>query len=714
MSQSCLPDRARVRCGVRVSLPTMLWVLLMAVPALAPAADVPLEAFKAETTEFDLDTREWIGRGMASLSYKDVSLTASEIRFRTTTGVAVARGNVILQQGPQRLLADEVTFDTGTRGIDVRNLRVGSDPIYVSGTHLHGTREELIVENAQATFREPGFWSPTIKADRLTLHGGETVSVERGRVGIGRILPLPLPGFPIPVDQAFLRYLTVGAGYRASLGAFFELGVHVPVARGVEAGVDTGFYSSRGFLAGPSGKYEFSKGDHRLSGSLRTGFIHDSGDKLRDIIGRPIQEDRGFAQWSHHQTLGRNLSLNAEMNFWSDSDILRDFQPDRYFPVQQPDNFIEATYVNDAVVIGAFVRPNLNRYFRIQERLPEIRAELLPRLISGPGLRIYQRGHASLVRLTEDEPLQGPTLKSDRLDAYYALSRPITPRDWLSINPVVGGEVTHYADVSPSPDRGSHTRVLGELGVDAELRASGTYAYQNKAWKIDGLRHLITPRLSYRFIEGGKSARDYIPQIDRSSFSTYLQPLGLGERRDVDDLGDSHALRLEVDNALQTRDATYGSRDLLRLNLAADLRFDKEAGMSTLSDLHASFALTPARWLNFSLYQRYSTRDQTLEELNTSVMIANSEWWSLRLGTHYLRNDIEEYVMETRIRMNEVFEAFGRLHYDAPRSRFVQQTYGIRQTLDNLWVLQYGINFYEGRRRESSFGFVVELETLRF
>jgi LPS-assembly protein len=699
---------------VRVIFHLQLWMLFLAVLDWAHAVNLPPGAFTAEKTEYDLDAREWIGRGNASLTYQDATLTASEIRYRMAAGVAIARGNVILQQGPQRLLADEITYDLGKRSIDVRNLRVGSDPIYVSGDHLFGTQEDLTVENARATYREPGFWTPTITADRLTLHGQETIAVQRGRVGIGHLQPIPLPSFPIPVDQVFLRYLTVGAGYRASLGAYFELGVHAPILPGVEAGVDTGFYTQRGILAGPSGEYAFNKGDHHSTGSLKTGFIHDSGDKLRDIIGAPIQEDRGFVQWSHRESFNRNFSLNAALNYWSDSDVLRDFLPEQYFPLQQPDNFVEANYVNDAIVIGAFMRPNLNRYFRVQERLPEIRATLLPRLISNPVLGIYQLGHASYVRLTEDEPLLGPALRTDRLDAYLAFSRPFSPREWLTIRPVAGGEITHYSRVNPGSGPGGYTRILGELGVDAELRASGTYSYQNKAWKIDGLRHLITPRLGYRYIPGAEHGRSRIPQIDRSSFSTYLQPLGLGDRRNIDELGSANILRMQVDNVLQTRDPAYGSRDLVRLNLAADLRFDRENDASTLSDLHADLVLSPARWLNFSLYQRFSTRDQTLEELNTSVMVANSEWWSLRLGTHYLRHDIEEYVMDSRIRLNEVFEAFGRLHYDAPRSRFVQQTYGIRQTLDNLWVLQYGINLYEGRRRESSFGFVIELETVRF
>lgn len=712
--QSCLTPGGAVRWDVRVNFLSVLPALFVAATLWAAAADVPPEAFTADQVGFDMSTKEWVGRGHASLTYRDMTLTASEIRYNTNTGMAIARGNVILQRGPQRLLAEEMSYVVQKGTFDLMNLRAGFDPYYVSGGRVHGSRDDLIVERARATFHEPGLWTPTITADRMELHKTETLTMQGGRVGVGRLQPLPLPGFPIPVEHAFLRYLTLGAGYRASLGAFLEVGAHLPVAPGIEAGADAGFYTARGFLIGPSGEYSRGDGDRRMSGSFRSGFIHDSGDKLRDIIGSPIKEDRGFAHWSHRQTLHENLTLTANLNFWSDSDVLRDFRPEQFYPIQQPDNFVEANYVSDALVLGVFVRPHFNRYFRVQERLPEIQAALLPRLLFDPDLKLYQRGHASVSRLVEDAPLQGPTLRSDRLDAYYALTRTYAPREWLAVKPVVGAEVTHYTQANPGADRGNYTRVMGEVGADAEMRASGTYAYRNKVWKIDGLRHLVTPRLSYRYLPGGDRGRAYIPPIDRSSFSTYLQPLGLGDSRTIDEPKETNTLRLAVDNTLQTRDDVYGSRDLVRLNLAADWRFDHGDSERAISDIHTELVLSPARWLNFDLYQRLSTHTGRLEEINTGLTVVNSEWWSLRLGTHYLRNDIEEYIAESRVRLNEVFEGFARLHYDAIRSRFVQQTYGIRHTLDNAWVLQYGINIYEGRRRESSFGFVVELETVRF
>ena len=48
------------------------------------------------------------------------------------------------------------------------------------------------------------------------------------------------------------------------------------------------------------------------------------------------------------------------------------------------------------------------------------------------------------------------------------------------------------------------------------------------------------------------------------------------------------------------------------------------------------------------------------------------------------------------------------------RRRFNEQAYGIVQNLGNTWLLAYTVSLYSGRRRESSFGFRVEIDTVRF
>ena len=305
-----------------------------------------------------------------------------------------------------------------------------------------------------------------------------------------------------------------------------------------------------------------------------------------------------------------------------------------------------------------------------------------------------------------------PALRTNRLDAYYGLERPFTPTPWFTFTPVAGGRVTHYTDALGG--KSDYTRTLGEVGFDARLLASGTFDYKNLVWEIDGLRHLVEPKLSYRYVPEAANGRAYIPPIDRRVFSTYLQPLSLGDSRHLDDLTARNTLRLSLGNTLQTRAAGYGSRHLASLNFAADYRFDEVPGRRPLSDIYTELALTPAPWLRWEVFQRFDPHAPSQQELNTAVELMDQEWWSLRLATHFLKNNYEEYYLEYRQRLNEVFDVTALWRYDARSSRFNEQSYGVWQRLGQTWAVKYEVSWFNGPRRESSFALNLEVELLKF
>jgi LPS-assembly protein len=671
----------------------------------------PVPEITSDTFDADFTSGDAVYRGNARGRWEGVVLTADELRYNLRSRTLSARGHVVLTEGAHRFVASELTYHLATRTYQVRNLRFGSAPLYLSGALVEGFPDRLEFTDAQVTYGEPGRWSPTLVADAVTVYPErERMRASGAALGLGLLQPLPLPGVELPTNLAFLSYLSFNAGYSRLLGAFLEVGVHLPVGEGTFLGGDVGLFSQRGILAGPSGSYARQVGtDHELTGTFSTGFIHDTGEKFRDLLRQPVPEDRGFATWTHRQRLGPRLSLGAVLNYWSDSEVVRDFRPREFFPVQTPDSFAELLHQGDNTVLSFFARPHVNDFHTIRERLPELSFSLLPSPLAGGW---YHELQSSAVRLREDPPVGGPRLRSDRLDAYYAATRPFTPREWLTITPVAGARVTHYAHALAG--RRDYTRTLGELGVDAALRASATFDYRNERWGIDGLRHLVTPRVSYRYIPDATKGDRYIPAIDRRVFATYLEPLGLGGRRQIDDLAATNTVRFAIDQRLQTRDATYGSRDLASYQLAADARFDREPGERRWSSIHQELRLTPARWLAVEVYHRLSAHDGHTQEANVSFTLLDADRWALRVANHYLEGDIQEHLAGFAYRLNEVFELYTRIHYDARRQRFNEQSYGLNQTLDNRWIVGYELSFFEGPRRESDFGFNLRLQTVRF
>ena len=687
------------------ALGTVLCLLAAAVRAQTTTPEATGKTFHYEDA-----TKESIFSGSARLVYGDIVLTADEIRYSAATNLATATGNFVLNYGKRRLVADHGTYNLATRAINVHHLRLGEFPVYLSGDTVEGTLDELVFTNATVFFRENAGYTPSIRAKKLTYARGKIVRAEGLGLGLLGGHFISFPHFEQALDAAFVSYISGRIGYRGNLGIFTELGLHVPVTDGVKLGADVGVYSSRGVMAGPSGTYHRADSNGSVTGYFRSGYIYDAGgNRHNDILGAPVPHNRSYLEWQHQQRAGDHFTLNGQFNYWSDSEILRDFNHKEFYRVQQPDSFLEAAYAGDNYSFSAFTRVHPNHYHRVQERLPEVRLDLLPTALP---LGFSEKFSASAAVLQADAFGTDPKLRTNRLDAYYGLERTIAPTPWFAFTPVAGARVTHYTHALGGKD--TYTRTLGELGFDAHLLASGTFDYKNPVWEVDGLRHLVEPKLSYRYAPEAAHGRAYIPPIDRRVFSTYLQPLSIADSRNLDDLTALNTLRLSLENTLQTRDTAYGSRNLASLNFAADYRFNRPAGTHALSDLYTELALTPAPWLRWEVFHRFDPHTPSQQELNTAVEIRDQEWWSARLATHFLKNNYEEYSLEYRQRLNEVFDATALWRYDARNHRINEQSYGVWQRLGQTWAVKYEVSWFSGPRRESSFALNVEVELLKF
>ena len=388
---------------------------------------------------------------------------------------------------------------------------------------------------------------------------------------------------------------------------------------------------------------------------------------------------------------------------------MREFDPGRFNRNQQPDTFVEAAYSADEYTASVFARLQPNTFFPTQRREPEVRFDLLPGALPGG---LVERGQTSFVRLSEDASSLGSALRSERYDAFYGLERPWAATPWLTLTPVAGSRFTHYFTATDGRD--DYSRALGELGGDLRARISGTFNVKNSTWGIDGLRHLIEPFVQYRWIPEADKGQAYIPAIDRTVFSTRLQPLDLGDARNLDQLSPTDTLRLGLDQRLQTRDEHGGSRDLVTLTLAQDIRSDRLPGQTRASDLQGDFALYPAPWLGFSTFARWDPHTDRIEECNTAVSLTDSQDWTVALGTQFLRGNLEEYTASARLRLNERYALTGRWNFDARTHTLYDQTYGVRQVFRNLWAAEYQVSWTQGQRHENGFTFRVLIDLYTF
>lgn len=690
-------------------------------------AEVVVPQLTAQSTR--LTEQESVFSGEARLAHKDVVLYADEIVYRRGDNTAIARGNVILIRGAQRLVAEEITYRIDNQTYSVGRFRVGQGVLLAEGAKAEGTPDKLTVSDTTLYYGEPESLNPVLRTRTLSYEQStdpkdSVARVEGARLGLGPVNILPLPTLSETPRNPSLASLDARIAYSGNVGGELSLAATTAATDSLQVGGDLGLFTKRGVLFGPIASYDTVGADgYGAKGKFRSGYIQDQGDPKLDIILNPIRDERGYVEWEHQQRLDNDLTLSGQINYWSDSYITRDFRPDSYRHVQTPDTWFEAQKLSDNVVVSLFTRVQVNDNSLIQERLPEIRVDGLPVEV---GAGIYHRFNASVAVLREDDPLAATgTLNSKRADLYYGVMRPFSPREWLSVTPVAGARITHYGDTPAGATRGHYTRVLGEAGFDSELfRTSATWNYQNKRWNIDGLRHLITPNVGYRFSPSADVGRGSIPAIDDDPFNTYLRPLGLANRRDIDRLPALNTFRFGVDQSLQTRDKTYGSRDLAQLNVAIDQHLDAEAASTQgqtrdQSDLHSFLALNPARWLRYDLYSRTTVQTGELQELNTGLTLRDSDVWNFRLGTHYLEDAvtarrIQEYTATYGLRLSEIYSLVARVRFDSRSGDLTEQGFTFSQRLSRFWTAHYEFAAYDGPRREGDYGVSVSLETQGF
>jgi LPS-assembly protein len=692
-------------------LALVLAIACCAAPMRAAGAPAPTE-FTADRFAYDDETKESVAQGNARLLDGNILFTADEIRYNSATDVISARGHAAYTRASERLLADTIVYHRSDGTFVAENLRVGRDNLFIQGWKAEGTRLEMVIHDATITYGEPGHYQPTIEATTIVYSPEHFIRIVNSWIGFGNTEIIPIPH----ISETFtgplaLPYISFNPGYLSSLGGIADFSLNVPVAPGVKAGGEVSLYTDRGIMLGPISDYSSPDGSGDTTGSIRSGFIDDWGNRGYDILGHPIPKPRAFLDWDHQEQLTDDVTLDGELNWWSDSDVYRDFRNRSFLETQEPDNYLESVYTGQNFFVSAFTRFQPDAFEPVQQRLPELQFDLLPTAI---GYGFLERLDASSAVLRDLPPDGGPELGSDRLDAFYGITRPISPVSWFTLTPVAGIRVTDYFDTLGAAVPGGGTRVLGEFGFDAVLRSSGTFDYQNKVWKIDGLRHLFTPYLSYRYIPASGVDPDRIPDVDADTFDTYLPPIELGDARAVDALGASDTLRVGIDNTLQTRDPKYGSRDLVEWRLADDILFLRQPGQRDYSQLYGEVGLYPAKWLEITSQEIVEPRTGAVHEFESGVNLINADAWTLRVATDFVRQEDDEYFGEWTVRLNEVYQGILRADYDVREHRWDRREIGLIQNLNNTYRLEYTMAFDQGPSREGHFSLNMQVDVIRF
>ena len=697
---------------------------LLVVSVAALGAALP-ELSSIEPIEFDEASQRVVARGDARLDYGESRLRADRITYYQEYAMADAEGNVSITRKGNRFLADSMAYEVENSVFSVDSLKTGQWPFYVDGVSAGGSPDDLSIEGATVYYGNPGKLTPNISADSLQYVEGQSdfVRMKKATLRIGSVPIFHLPRYTHHLKSSPFHVI-FAAGDEERLGAFAQSTVLMPVSSFLRVGGNFDYYTKRGPLAGPAAQYVYDSGAQRIVGAFSTGFIDDQGDSDElgvDRLGRAVDSSREFAQWRHSHQIGERLNGTVSFNYWSDSEVTRDFRDDYFADNQLPDNFAEAAYAGDNYIVSAFGRFNFNDFQLVQERLPEIRLDVLPVPIFETGA--YHRASASYARLREDfsdvlPVLTDDTSETDRFDLTYRIERPVHLTPWLSLTPLAGARLTHYENQFqdtalpfPAPAGDDGQREIFEAGFDLEMRAYHSYETKNRTWGIDGLRHIVKPVLRYRYFSDPDDLAESV-SIDRKVFDLERPVLDLSDLRNIDQISETHLARLGLENLFQTRAQGYGSRTLATLNFYQDILFEKNQRFdggeeNTFDTTWAEFSLHPAPWLKFDLTSRFKTESLSLEELRTRLVLTSGEIWELGIGTDLVDEQIDQYRLDFIYRLSERRTLRSDVRFDADNGELTALRLGLSSQLGTVWEVLYALTFREGARREDDVSFGV-------
>lgn len=713
---------------------------LAGLASLAEAQEV--ELIPSGPLTYDDSTGEIVATEGAQISYDIWLLTAETIRYNQDTGNATATGNVVFSREDLRLTADSLTYHPAEQFARAENFRAGNGKYYVDGAILEGNPDNFRFEDINFYPGEPGTFLFEARAGELALENRNVIKGKRLFFKVGPVPFLLIPNITQPLD-AETNLFKPTLDYSGHIGAAIGAEVLVPVGRHLRLGANLALTSKRGVLAGPAGSYFFEDENDSVSGSLISGYISDQGEPGLDVNGDPIDTDRYFAEWQHKQFWNDNrINLSAYARYWSDSEVTRDFYEDSFDQMQDPDSYLEANYNGNNWQLSLFTRAALGEFQTYTERLPEVKFSYFPTSL---GNGFSHSFYASSAKLESESEVQLNTIeeKGIRSQAFYGVEYNKPLRDGVNLRlkagaigiryddtklfagyPLIVDDNTAYYDFdNPIYYEQDGERVFGEIGADLDLKAFSTFDFRNETWNIEGIRHIIEPKISYRYVPSLSSDDSNVAfPFDDSVFGSYLPEIDLEDRRDVDSLQEDHKVRFELKNRIQTRHKNGGARDLARLTFATDYLLPGSVyGENEFDGLHIDFDLTPAPWLEFGIFTRLDPESHfNVDEFNTYVALKDEGYWKIAFGSHFLEGitfnnsyfpaRLEQYYAHLEYQFSENHKLYATTRYDDETGVFYEQRIGLMQRALERYGLKYEIRFYDGDRREDDFGISVGID----
>ena len=580
--------------------------------------------------------------GGVELKYKDLQIRADIMRLELQTELLTAEGEVILDEGPQRLTGETLEYDLSTKTGRVTQATAYVDPdYYFSGSQIAKVDESTYtIDDGVFTScdQDVPSWSIHLSDARITLEKYARIKNARLKLGKVPVFYSPYLVWPATTDRA-TGLLVPKPGFSDRRGASLDLAYYVTLGRSA----DTTFFfdaATEGFFGfGNETRYRPSE---KTEGSFRA-YVLSQPDDLYDVNfpspsdefrpvfepTRPADDLRWKFELSHetNDLWGRFRGV-VNITEYSDFDYLQDFERNVgrqtrsfiYSNAHLTSNFGQHSF---NILADQRERILVQPRSDVRRQLPEVEYRLRPTQLGNTPLYFSLDSSAHFLSIEQSNANGGSIVDNRYARAHVAptLSIPVSTLSWLSAKVNLGGRATYYTDSLGRDEDGSVTSDFGGDGLDRFVADSGlevvgpvfSRIFDKKLGRFGKVKHIIEPRLTYRFIDDFDDQQqifrfDEIDSLGTTNAWTFsLFNRLMGKPSDPDDGGALEVASIELRQSFSLDDERPLQRSALDPMLTT-----KEGPLAAL------LRINPSRATSVRLDLRYSTLFDELQSMSFS------------------------------------------------------------------------------------------------
>lgn len=704
-------------------------LLLYLISAVVLRADLP-ELSSINPIEFDEVSQKLVASNEATFNFKDIRLKADVITYYKNFNLLNARGEINFVSNNHRLLSENFSLDVESNTFAINKIKYGAWPYYITAKSAGGDEEKINFNQGVFYYGDPHPLSPNLKAETVTIVNNDIekkVIFRDATLRIGTVPVFYLPKIKYDLEKN-PYFLNTRIGYEGEYGAYLQTLSLFPIYDWLRVGLNLDYYSDRGTLYGPAIQYHKQGNNSWFSGAISAGYIDDKGLTGVDIANQPIDKKREFLLAQHKQIHDNKLFITFQTNDLSDSEVTRDFKEPIYYDNQFPLNFFETAYLTNNYGLSAFAHFENDDFSVTRERLPEVSFHYFPNPILGSSVF-----HSLNIRYSEigepyvNSPIPNTIndLEYTVLDVHYGIFDTYNYKKWLKISPKIEYRGFDYSnnlstqDPALDPLDQHYDFVL--YGLDISSRYQAVYPTNNKLWGIKGLRHIFEPSIGFTRIQSLDSDRlNGYPSSQLSPSFAFSKPAtSLIDYRNLDQINELSLTRLSLNNYFQTKRGSYGSRNIMELNLIADFyhRYENRNIRDTVSDKNAlwlEFTINPAPWLKFEMASRLKSQSLNLVENYSRIILKSSLFWELALSSYFKETYADQISIDFLYKLNDNTHFTTNIWADLRNDTIPRFKLGIDNISNTNWRTNYSINYRKDQRRGEDLSFDIGLELISY